>query len=562
MNTLGTSQNQKSKPCKCIADYIKALSRVKAKVQIGDTPIMPVLECCYCKKNCVTNNSPIISAPYDQIIQDLILEIKQIDDQNNQPITAPKPRDYSRCISKMDDIAFEMSQNSQFVSENSWNFFSDFFSDYFTEYYLKLVVSYFEDNISWDIQYNTQSNILNSLIVILNHPKSGNPESNIKQSFMDCTQLSEQESKNFHQIVNQKFLTIFIPSISGFCTRLSEIFQSNIQKAIDYMFDRVDILEFQTLTPSQQLNQQKAYIKQFCFEILFDSVMDEFMLQEFVFKYGSKPGYESGGFYDFDSALSVFNSSKILDFTRVVQIFELYDVVISTQKVMDMLSHLECFDQPLQTPDVEKLIADMLQNSIENDPENPQSSNVPPDYVQDGKTIPEQSGDYNVLSLGYWLMWSGWFNLVNLIPLYWAVGLITPVGRIPLPIIYIPLAVVNASPLIYVIFLSINGLVIAPVILEIDATNTIKSTWKTLIKGGNKVIKSDGGSKIVPVPGGIIPVTLNGFITKQDVLPELSKLSPMMSDDYPIKQRMSLINPVYLLFLNQAAQAAKPMMGL
>ena len=90
-----------------------------------------------------------------------------------------------------------------------------------------------------------------------------------------------------------------------------------------------------------------------------------------------------------------------------------------------------------------------------------------------------------ILDYKYWLQFSLILNQVALLPFpknptslrYWPVGLFfpTPVGKlikIPLPIIWIPLLVLPSQSGVTVIFLTINGLFISPIIFKIDSTGS------------------------------------------------------------------------------------------
>ncbi len=87
------------------------------------------------------------------------------------------------------------------------------------------------------------------------------------------------------------------------------------------------------------------------------------------------------------------------------------------------------------------------------------------------------------LDLKYWFQFAKILNKVALLPLpknpitlrYWSVGLFfpTPAGKIikiPLPIIWVPLVVIPSPTGVIVIFLTINGLFISPIIFKVDST--------------------------------------------------------------------------------------------
>ena len=89
-----------------------------------------------------------------------------------------------------------------------------------------------------------------------------------------------------------------------------------------------------------------------------------------------------------------------------------------------------------------------------------------------------------ILDFKYWLEFSKILNKVSLLPLpktpislrYWPIGLffVTPVKiiKIPLPIIWIPLVVIPNPTGVIVIFLTINGAFISPIMFRIDSTGS------------------------------------------------------------------------------------------
>jgi len=176
------------------------------------------------------------------------------------------------------------------------------------------------------------------------------------------------------------------------------------------------------------------------------------------------------------------------------------------------------------------------------------------------KRISKNKDDYDFLNSKYWKSWTRGFNLISLIPTHWTVGIITPTGtKIKLPIIYTHLLTVSAGSTVFVVWLSINGLAISPVIMTID--NNMKSTWKTLFRGGNQLIESSQGSK--PVPTGFeIPQSVDGATATIDTKPDLTSIAPMLEDSFPSKDRMSISNPAHLKFLNTVCNSAKNFMGL
>lgn len=68
----------------------------------------------------------------------------------------------------------------------------------------------------------------------------------------------------------------------------------------------------------------------------------------------------------------------------------------------------------------------------------------------------------------YWQVYSNIINIVGLLPIYWRVGLLipTPAGvlEIPVPIIWKPLLVIPTPIMTIVVFITIDGMIISPVV--------------------------------------------------------------------------------------------------
>ena len=106
----------------------------------------------------------------------------------------------------------------------------------------------------------------------------------------------------------------------------------------------------------------------------------------------------------------------------------------------------------------------------------------------------------------YWMQFSKVLNMVNLLPLpkdpsslrYWPVGLVIPTPvkliKIPLPIIWIPLTTLASPAGQTVIFLTINGLFISPVIFFSSSSGS--KMHKITARGGTKSFGYDM-SKVV-----------------------------------------------------------------
>lgn len=174
------------------------------------------------------------------------------------------------------------------------------------------------------------------------------------------------------------------------------------------------------------------------------------------------------------------------------------------------------------------------------------------------KTYSEVNAESDISANEYWKEFTKYLNLIALLPIYWKIGLYipTPAGilKVPLPIIFIHLITIKIGPIIIVIWLTINGLVIVPVVftLQFLPIADAASVWLVLFRGANKKIKDKTGVEVlnIPIIGGI------------NINPELSKTLPFKKDDLPTIERLGITNPLYLVYLNQMLQKATPSMGL
>lgn len=189
---------------------------------------------------------------------------------------------------------------------------------------------------------------------------------------------------------------------------------------------------------------------------------------------------------------------------------------------------------------------------------------VVPDFP-DSPTLPTLTPQYSHLGLSqysasdisrlpYWVQFSIGLNVIALQPKYWTVGLIIGTKRIKLPIVWIPLVCIPTPVCIFVLWLTINGIVVFPVLytLKFFPLGDSDSELTTLFKGSKQLIKTKTTTKSfnLPVLGGI------------DVNPEVSSKTPYDVDDLPIQERLGLGNPPHVQFLNKWCATAKPYMGL
>lgn len=192
------------------------------------------------------------------------------------------------------------------------------------------------------------------------------------------------------------------------------------------------------------------------------------------------------------------------------------------------------------------------------------SSNEPIETAVDLKfmEISKNPETYDMTKPQYWKKFTKFLNLVALFPQYWATGIILPPSTpIKLPIIHkflvvIPVMIVGK---IFVVWLTINGIVIFPVVLEIGFQGSVSSIWKTLFRGAQITIKQGGGSLVTNV--NLKTETSNGGSSVVDSSPEKFSQNAMTSDDYPPFERMDLGNGNFLTFLNLLMQKQVPYQG-
>lgn len=202
-------------------------------------------------------------------------------------------------------------------------------------------------------------------------------------------------------------------------------------------------------------------------------------------------------------------------------------------------------------------------------------------------TIPNNREEYDLTTPQYWKKYTKYLNLVSLLPMHWTIGLILPNGtRVPLPIVYKFVTVIYIHPILTVIWLTINGCVVCPVILTIDfglkkmlgnvpiptgsgfstSDSDVSSVWTVLFRGNmQQITKTTGGCKVA-FSGSILKPIIgnpqNPTVSIVDSAINVTKSLPMTVDDYPPYNRLSLKNIPYLLYLKKMCGTAKPFMGL
>jgi hypothetical protein len=185
-----------------------------------------------------------------------------------------------------------------------------------------------------------------------------------------------------------------------------------------------------------------------------------------------------------------------------------------------------------------------------------------------------------ITTLKYWKKYCKRATTVNLLPMYWPVGLLIPTPgpllKIPMPIIWKPLVVIPNPIALVVIGIAVCGICPAPFIYICNpgwpfpiGMVAPKASWHTAGLRGPKKIAGETTSK--PLIAAIPSITMqlkykkDGVITKKpvkiDAMPVITKLLPLVQDDLPAFERLSLSNLPYLMYLMKWCKAGKKTMG-
>ena len=156
-------------------------------------------------------------------------------------------------------------------------------------------------------------------------------------------------------------------------------------------------------------------------------------------------------------------------------------------------------------------------------------------------------------SLKYWQKFAAFATVVNLLPIHWSVGLLLPspsgVVRVKLPTIWIALAVVPLPGRMLVVFLGICGAVPSPFVWEWrfppfgEGSSHFLLSWRKF----DWKIKDKTGTETFPLP----------ILDGQDISPSVSRTKLFTKDDIPPWERLSPVNPLFLLYLNRFVSKGK-----
>lgn len=172
----------------------------------------------------------------------------------------------------------------------------------------------------------------------------------------------------------------------------------------------------------------------------------------------------------------------------------------------------------------------------------------------------------DITKIPYWLLYASVLNTVALSPTFWTTGFIGPNGPIKMPIVWIPVFVFKTPTSLYVLWITINGVLVFPVLWQWKC-NTIEnneSLLRVAFKGINKTIKFNTGTdilgnKITDLIKNTTP-KVNG--TMPSILETPNLMGIMYTDDVPTYPRTNIKNPLLMNYCRQWCQTATPVMGL
>lgn len=186
----------------------------------------------------------------------------------------------------------------------------------------------------------------------------------------------------------------------------------------------------------------------------------------------------------------------------------------------------------------------------------------------------------------YWLRYCGIASIVGLIPIHWAVGILVPnpsgLTKIPFPTIFIPLAVFSTPVGLFVIILGQCGLMPSPLIFHWNPSDQqaivagFESKFLVTLRGSQDISTNSGNNILM---AAVPHVDENGTLTPPQPIPDvtgvkdninsnLTNLDPSAKvfpfgtllptqDDFPVWERLSPINILFLKYLNDWNSANK-----
>ena len=228
--------------------------------------------------------------------------------------------------------------------------------------------------------------------------------------------------------------------------------------------------------------------------------------------------------------------------------FIVFDTELKEKQIANDLRSVKCVMQ--------SMIGDEGQNL-----KDPSDTNKDADMSL--REISRNQKAYDITKPAYWRKFTSFLNIVSVIPTYWTTGIILPPSTpIKLPIIHKFMVVIPAVIIgkIFVIWLTINGVIVFPTMLEIDLNRKVSSTWRILFRGGSVKIKDNGGSIVINT--NLKTETENGGSAIIDTNPSEFQSLAIQSDDFPPFERMGMSNLQFIAFLNEMMRKQTPYMGL
>lgn len=227
--------------------------------------------------------------------------------------------------------------------------------------------------------------------------------------------------------------------------------------------------------------------------------------------------------------------------------FVVFDTELKEKQIVDDLKGVKCVMQ--------SMIGD---DGVKDQP----NTNTNQDADMSLREISRNPKAYDITKPAYWRKFTSFLNIVSVIPTYWTTGIILPPSTpIKLPIIHKFMVVIPAVIIgkIFVIWLTINGVVVFPTMLEIDLNRKVSSTWRILFRGGSVKIKDNGGSIVINT--NLRQETENGGSAIVDTDPSKFQSLAIQSDDFPPFERMGMNNLQFIAFLNEMMRKQMPYMG-
>ena len=219
--------------------------------------------------------------------------------------------------------------------------------------------------------------------------------------------------------------------------------------------------------------------------------------------------------------------------------------------------------------------ANIIKDSIsENSPTNPIDTNFKDTNNNQSASQP------GIESNNYWKRWCNIASLVNLLPIYWPIGLLipTPGGllKIPLPIIWKSIIAIPTPLCTIVIGITICGICPCPFIyifnpnwdFPIQLANKNESYFVLGIRGPKKIASNINNKTLE----SLVPMLTKNYTIKQNnmlkqtmykwnILGEFTKKLPLFQEDHPPFNKLSLKNILWLKYLTKWCAAGKKTYG-